>query len=60
VTRLIAMFDLLTGTKVDLETKFRHVWPCHILEHEDNDMLRPYDRVADPRSKNHPRASRAA
>ena len=22
-----------------------YVWHCHILEHEDNDMMRPYDVV---------------
>ncbi|HEV7519242.1 MAG TPA: multicopper oxidase domain-containing protein [Thermoanaerobaculia bacterium] len=22
---------------------FKYVWHCHILEHEDNDMMRPYD-----------------
>jgi FtsP/CotA-like multicopper oxidase with cupredoxin domain len=26
-------FDPTTG---------RYVWHCHILEHEDNDMIRPY------------------
>jgi FtsP/CotA-like multicopper oxidase with cupredoxin domain len=26
-------FDPTTG---------RYVWHCHILEHEDNDMMRPY------------------
>ena len=24
----------------------RYVWHCHILEHEDNEMMRPYDVVA--------------
>ena len=23
----------------------RYVWHCHILEHEDNEMMRPYDVV---------------
>ncbi len=46
VTRIIAKFDLPTGTKVNPEAKFRYVWHCHILEHEDNDMMRPYDVVA--------------
>jgi FtsP/CotA-like multicopper oxidase with cupredoxin domain len=22
--------------------EFRYVWHCHILEHEDNEMMRPY------------------
>jgi spore coat protein A, manganese oxidase len=24
------------------------VWHCHILEHEDNEMMRPYDVIAAP------------
>ena len=24
----------------------RYVWHCHIVEHEDNEMMRPYDVVA--------------
>ena len=31
VTRLIATFDLAGN----------YVWHCHILEHEDNEMMRP-------------------
>jgi FtsP/CotA-like multicopper oxidase with cupredoxin domain len=23
----------------------RYVWHCHILEHEDNDMMRPYEII---------------
>ncbi|HEY3839281.1 MAG TPA: multicopper oxidase domain-containing protein [Bryobacteraceae bacterium] len=36
VTRIIVKFSGYTG---------RYVWHCHILEHEDNDMMRPYDIV---------------
>jgi len=32
VTRIRARFDL----------RGRYVWHCHILEHEDNEMMRPY------------------
>ncbi|MEW5991022.1 MAG: multicopper oxidase [Chloroflexota bacterium] len=35
VTRVQATFDL----------PGRYVWHCHILEHEDNEMMRPYDVV---------------
>jgi FtsP/CotA-like multicopper oxidase with cupredoxin domain len=35
VTRVQATFDLAG----------RYVWHCHILEHEDNEMMRPYDVV---------------
>jgi spore coat protein A, manganese oxidase len=37
VTRIIVPFTGYTG---------RYVWHCHILEHEDNEMMRPYDVVA--------------
>lgn len=45
VTRIIAKFDLPSGTPVHRGDKFRYVFHCHILEHEDNDMMRPYDVV---------------
>lgn len=34
VTRIIARFEGYPG---------RYVWHCHILEHEDNEMMRPFD-----------------
>jgi len=37
VTRIIIPFQGYAG---------RYVWHCHILEHEDNEMMRPYDVVA--------------
>jgi len=37
VTRIIVRFEGFIG---------RYVWHCHILEHEDNEMMRPYDVVA--------------
>ena len=39
VTRIIVPFAGFTG---------RYVWHCHILEHEDNEMMRPYDVIAAP------------
>jgi spore coat protein A len=33
VTRIIVKFEGYTG---------RYVWHCHLLEHEDNEMMRPY------------------
>jgi spore coat protein A len=39
VTRIIIRFEGYTG---------RYVWHCHILEHEDNEMMRPYDVIAAP------------
>jgi bilirubin oxidase len=35
ITRIKARFDL----------PGRYVWHCHIVEHEDNEMMRPYDVV---------------
>ncbi|MGH9493517.1 MAG: multicopper oxidase family protein, partial [Candidatus Sulfotelmatobacter sp.] len=34
VTRIIVKFEGFPG---------RYVWHCHILEHEDNEMMRPFD-----------------
>jgi spore coat protein A len=39
MTRIIVPFRGYTG---------RYVWHCHILEHEDNEMMRPYEVVAAP------------
>jgi len=36
-TRIIVRFEGYAG---------RYVWHCHVLEHEDNDMMRPYEVVA--------------
>ena len=37
VTRIIVPFEGYTG---------KYVWHCHLLEHEDNEMMRPYEVVA--------------
>ena len=36
VTRIIVRFEGYTG---------RYVWHCHLLEHEDNEMMRPFEVV---------------
>jgi spore coat protein A len=46
ITRVIARFDLPPGTPVKPGDEFRYVWHCHVLEHEDNEMMRPYKIVA--------------
>jgi spore coat protein A len=46
VTRVIAKFDLPAGTVTKPGDEFRYVWHCHVLEHEDNEMMRPYKVVA--------------
>jgi spore coat protein A len=45
VTRVIARFDLPNGGAADPGKRYRYVYHCHILEHEDNEMMRPYDVV---------------
>ena len=45
VTRVIAKFDLPAGTPITPGQEFRYVWHCHVLEHEDNEMMRPYKIV---------------
>lgn len=42
VTRIIQRFDLPPGTTVSPGQEFLYVWHCHVLEHEDNEMMRPY------------------
>ena len=42
VTRIAAKFEVPAGQTLPA----RYVWHCHILEHEDNDMMRPYQVVA--------------
>jgi spore coat protein A len=37
MTRFIVRFEGFVG---------RYVWHCHLLEHEDNEMMRPYDVIA--------------
>jgi spore coat protein A len=41
VTRIRQKFDLPAGTTGTQ----KYVYHCHILEHEDNDMMRPYEVV---------------
>ena len=45
LTRVIQKFDLPPGTQVTPGKEYRYVWHCHILEHEDNEMMRPYTVV---------------
>jgi spore coat protein A len=45
VTKIIATFNLPTGTHVTPGQRFRYMWHCHILEHEDNEMMRPFDVI---------------
>jgi spore coat protein A len=44
ITRLKAKFDI----------PGRFVWHCHIIDHEDNEMMRPYEVLAGPNNPNVP------
>ncbi|HTQ74079.1 MAG TPA: multicopper oxidase [Burkholderiales bacterium] len=46
VTRIIAKFDLPSAANPKAGDKFLYVYHCHILEHEENEMMRPYTVVA--------------
>jgi spore coat protein A len=46
VTRIIQRFDLPKGVEASPGKEFLYVWHCHILEHEDNEMMRPYKVIA--------------
>ncbi|SCK35974.1 multicopper oxidase family protein [Streptomyces sp. WMMB 322] len=35
----------VTRVKAFFDKRGRYVWHCHILEHEDNEMMRPYEVV---------------
>jgi len=42
VTRIIQKFELPNGLTLSHGQQQLYVWHCHILEHEDNDIMRPY------------------
>jgi spore coat protein A len=42
ITRFIVRFEGYAG---------RYVWHCHLLEHEDNEMMRPFEVLAKPAAK---------
>jgi spore coat protein A len=52
ITRVIMKFDLPSGTRVAPGQRLQYVHHCHMLEHEDNDMMRPYDVVVPHGYKN--------
>ena len=45
VTKLIMKFDMPKGAQIVPGQRYKYVWHCHILEHEDNEMMRPMDVV---------------
>ena len=52
VTRAIIRFAFQDGSPYadvfDATAEPGYVWHCHILEHEENDMMRPFKMVAEP------------
>jgi spore coat protein A len=45
VVRILIRFDLPAGAVVTPGQTFRYVFHCHMLEHEENEMMRPYDVI---------------
>ena len=39
---MIAYPDEITRVKAHFDRPGLFVWHCHIVEHEDNEMMRPY------------------
>ncbi|MFT3775817.1 MAG: multicopper oxidase domain-containing protein [Minicystis sp.] len=42
IDTVIALPGQITRVKVHFPTPGLFVWHCHIIEHEDNEMMRPY------------------
>jgi FtsP/CotA-like multicopper oxidase with cupredoxin domain len=40
---VIAYPQEITRVRLKFDLPGRYVWHCHILEHEDNEMMRPLD-----------------
>ena len=45
VTKIAMRFDLPNNAVVKAGDRLPYIWHCHILDHEDNDMMRPFDVV---------------
>ncbi len=39
---MIAYPEQVTQVRATFETAGQYVWHCHIVEHEDNEMMRPF------------------
>jgi FtsP/CotA-like multicopper oxidase with cupredoxin domain len=44
---VIAYPGQVTRVRIEFDTPGQYVWHCHIVEHEDNEMMRPY-RIGPP------------
>ena len=45
IVRILIRFDLPPTAVATPGQTFRYVFHCHMLEHEENEMMRPYDVV---------------
>jgi spore coat protein A len=45
MTKIIMTFDLPKSAAVTAGARLPYVWHCHILDHEDNDMMRPFEVI---------------
>jgi spore coat protein A, manganese oxidase len=45
IVRILIRFDLPAGAAVIPGQTFRYVFHCHMLEHEENEMMRPFDVI---------------
>ena len=50
---IIAYPGQVTRVRLRFDTPGQFVWHCHIVEHEDNEMMRPY-RIGSPASRRRP------
>lgn len=46
---VVALPGEITRIKARFDIPGRYVWHCHIVEHEDNEMMRPYNVIYDPK-----------
>ena len=45
VTRVLLTFDVPRDVPLASGQRLRYVHHCHMLEHEDNDVMRPFNIV---------------
>ena len=45
MTKIKMRFDLPNNAVVQPGDRLPYVWHCHIIDHEDNDMMRPYEVI---------------
>jgi FtsP/CotA-like multicopper oxidase with cupredoxin domain len=52
---VIAYPGEITTVRAKFDVAGLFVWHCHILEHEDNEMMRPYVVSPEPKQKRQPK-----